>query len=431
MEKKTIGTFLTALRKANGLTQKQLAEKLNVSDKAVSRWERDECAPDLSLIPVLAEIYGVTSDEILRGQRSNPDSPVRAADTARAEKQRKQLLKSTQTRFHTRSLITGTIAIIGLIIACICNFELSEGNIGFLLSSCFYLIAFVSQIVFLMSAWTSIGDDGWDDDAVSDKRGSMLLLTEVIITGIVIIFSLTLPMLGASHCSRSILDILMDGIQYALIGSMICFITFLIINIKRSKILTAPSTRLKRLCTRILAILLILLSLGHNILNWYLTEEKYTYAPYDQIKTIHTFKRLMETKLDPQGDPMHLSRIVTDENETVYRFVVDFSEEELLLRGSEVNKYLIPENAPADPSENDLFTPEYGYPFQHLNRSVVHYELNDSKEMVPIRVYTIEHMEEAKDIALWITLLYTFSYILPIAITMIVYTIKKKKLSRA
>ena len=43
MEKKTIGSFIAALRRANGLTQKELAEKLNVSDKAVSRWERDEC----------------------------------------------------------------------------------------------------------------------------------------------------------------------------------------------------------------------------------------------------------------------------------------------------------------------------------------------------------------------------------------------------
>lgn len=72
MEKRTIGSFIAALRKANGLTQKQLADKLCVSDKAVSRWERDECAPDLSAIPVLAEIFGVTCDELLRGQRSQP-----------------------------------------------------------------------------------------------------------------------------------------------------------------------------------------------------------------------------------------------------------------------------------------------------------------------------------------------------------------------
>ena len=70
MEQKTIGSFIAVLRKANGLTQRELAEKLNVSDKAVSRWERDECAPDLTLIPVLAEIFGVTSDELLRGERA-------------------------------------------------------------------------------------------------------------------------------------------------------------------------------------------------------------------------------------------------------------------------------------------------------------------------------------------------------------------------
>ncbi|MBQ7916544.1 MAG: helix-turn-helix transcriptional regulator [Firmicutes bacterium] len=69
MEKKTIGQFIAILRKANGMTQKQLSEQLNVSDKAISRWERDESAPDLSLIPVLAEIFGVTSDELLRGER--------------------------------------------------------------------------------------------------------------------------------------------------------------------------------------------------------------------------------------------------------------------------------------------------------------------------------------------------------------------------
>ena len=55
MEKKTIGSFITALRKANGMTQKDLAEKLNVSDKTISRWERDDGTPDLSVIPVIAE----------------------------------------------------------------------------------------------------------------------------------------------------------------------------------------------------------------------------------------------------------------------------------------------------------------------------------------------------------------------------------------
>ena len=76
MEQKTIGKFIAALRKANGMTQKKLAEHLNVSDKTVSRWECDEGTPDLSAIPVLAEIFGVSCDELLRGERRPPRRTV-------------------------------------------------------------------------------------------------------------------------------------------------------------------------------------------------------------------------------------------------------------------------------------------------------------------------------------------------------------------
>ena len=70
MEKKTLGSFLSVLRKAKGMTQKELAELLNVSDKAVSRWERDESMPDILLIPVLADIFEVSCDELLKGERT-------------------------------------------------------------------------------------------------------------------------------------------------------------------------------------------------------------------------------------------------------------------------------------------------------------------------------------------------------------------------
>ena len=72
MEKKTIGSFISALRRAAGMTQRDLAEQLNVSDKAVSRWERDESAPDLTLLPLIADLFGITVDELLRGQRNTP-----------------------------------------------------------------------------------------------------------------------------------------------------------------------------------------------------------------------------------------------------------------------------------------------------------------------------------------------------------------------
>lgn len=52
------------------MTQKELGDRILVSDKTVSRWERDENTPDLSLIPMIADIFGITSDELLRGERN-------------------------------------------------------------------------------------------------------------------------------------------------------------------------------------------------------------------------------------------------------------------------------------------------------------------------------------------------------------------------
>ena len=73
MTNKSIGNFLSELRKEKGLTQKEIADYLNVSDKAVSHWECDKYSPDLSVIPVLADFFGVTCDEILRGERKAPE----------------------------------------------------------------------------------------------------------------------------------------------------------------------------------------------------------------------------------------------------------------------------------------------------------------------------------------------------------------------
>ena len=86
MEKKTIGAFLAVLRKANGMTQQQVADRLNVSNKTISKWERDETLPDITLIPALAEMFHVTSDEILRGQRMEQGERTERAQEKQAEK---------------------------------------------------------------------------------------------------------------------------------------------------------------------------------------------------------------------------------------------------------------------------------------------------------------------------------------------------------
>lgn len=69
LDKEKCGAFLAGLRKEKGLTQKELAERLFVSDKAVSKWERGQSMPDVALLPPLAEALGVTVTELLQGER--------------------------------------------------------------------------------------------------------------------------------------------------------------------------------------------------------------------------------------------------------------------------------------------------------------------------------------------------------------------------
>ena len=69
MDNSKTGAFIRELRKEKGLTQKDLAEQLHITDRAVSKWERGLCAPDLSTLEPLADILGVTVTELISGKR--------------------------------------------------------------------------------------------------------------------------------------------------------------------------------------------------------------------------------------------------------------------------------------------------------------------------------------------------------------------------
>ena len=65
----TLGQRIAALRKEKAFTQEELAVKLGVSAQAVSKWENDISCPDILLLPQLAKLLGVTSDELLSGEK--------------------------------------------------------------------------------------------------------------------------------------------------------------------------------------------------------------------------------------------------------------------------------------------------------------------------------------------------------------------------
>ncbi len=73
MDKAKIGKFIAMCRKEKKLTQEQLAEKLNISKNAVSKWERGICLMDMSLLRPLSEILEVSVNDILSGERISPE----------------------------------------------------------------------------------------------------------------------------------------------------------------------------------------------------------------------------------------------------------------------------------------------------------------------------------------------------------------------
>ena len=116
MAKNTMGAFIAALRKTNDMTQQEVADHLHVSNKAVSRWERDECAPDLTLIPVIAELFDVTCDELLKGERIQKNTASEHREP-KVEKQLDTLVERKRTAYCLLIWISIAISLLGVTVS--------------------------------------------------------------------------------------------------------------------------------------------------------------------------------------------------------------------------------------------------------------------------------------------------------------------------
>lgn len=107
MNQTAIGNFIERKRKELNLTQAQLAEKLGVSNKTVSKWENGKCMPDYGVIQPLCTELKVTVSELMDGEEQAQDS-IRAYD----DEQILDLIKRTQTLESQRETLVGIILIV-------------------------------------------------------------------------------------------------------------------------------------------------------------------------------------------------------------------------------------------------------------------------------------------------------------------------------
>lgn len=110
--KQSMGEFLATLRRANGYTQQEVAEKLGVSNRTLSSWETDRTAPDLLVLPAIADLYGVTVDEILRGERRAAEEKQKAI----SDDSKRNLKKRRFAKYGTRRLFCLGFALLGSLI---------------------------------------------------------------------------------------------------------------------------------------------------------------------------------------------------------------------------------------------------------------------------------------------------------------------------
>lgn len=119
MTSKECGNFISELRKEKELTQKELAEKINVSDKAISRWETGKGYPDVTSLVSLSEYFGVSVNELLAGKRLTAEDIKETADEnlisvfEQVQKNKKQ--QNLQVAVYTSVLIVVLLPVLIII----------------------------------------------------------------------------------------------------------------------------------------------------------------------------------------------------------------------------------------------------------------------------------------------------------------------------
>ena len=316
MEHQSIGKFISILRKEKGLTQKELGNKLFVSDKTISRWECDDCMPEISLILKIAEIFEITADELLRGQKDDKNNEKELLNGGENKNLKSNnieiILNTRQKKYNNQTLISSGIIIVGLLIAVIINLGFSKGLIAFCCESVFCIIGEICQICFTMNTRIYVNNKTKLENGDVYYKFNTEIINRVVIFSFInlsiMMFSFPLvTMINGVNYGLGFKSWIMYGSLYMIIGLVVSYIVYVFVIRKyliKKKIIIYNKEKIFKLNrnTKTLGKILIatisvamILSLGLLILNIIGIEGFTQELTFDSLEK---FKAYMEEEYD-------------------------------------------------------------------------------------------------------------------------------------
>lgn len=176
--KDRIGTNIATQRKKAGLTQAGLAEKLNYSDKAVSKWERGESIPDVLTLMLLAEQFGITVNDLLSDPNALPGNP------GKLEKAMTQVSEKALKRKANKNVILALSSTLVWFVALFAFVALSSFDFLEKYSCLLFFVAVPANAIVLLSLRSAWRDFRWNKALISIiVWGSLLSIYEILLVG--------------------------------------------------------------------------------------------------------------------------------------------------------------------------------------------------------------------------------------------------------
>lgn len=414
MEKKTIGAFIAVLRKSKGMTQKELGEVLGVSDKAISRWERDECAPDISMIPVIADLFGVTADELLRGEKAA--GAITPAAEIKSERTAKYLIRTTVTRFRTKSLIAFGTAAVGLTLAAVLNYGVLRAYLAFGIALIFLIVSTVCEIVFAVNAVSSLTLDDEENDQIGQGKATVIRTAALILGFNLAAVLACVPLLFAGNAYYGLLFSTWGvyGLAGFALGGLLAFAVYQAVRPSLLPKIASEKNAVRianaKLAKKITVITLIVMLLTGAVQLGLATADFTLYTKGTYFENLDEFVAFMETPYSGETVTMQAG-------------------------GDSVSIAVIEEPISGDESYEDCYQDElidedgnFLCAFSNRNESVRRYDVKKNSDgSIGVRVYTHDDYYEASRRKTILNFCFILLYFAEIVAALLIYLKKKNR----